>query len=80
MLPSDPSDPDANSMGGEREAAIMLANAEAGGEIGQLGDAGIGGPVDVAGQDKKRRVDNHERRTSGIGLALKLAMKLERGR
>jgi hypothetical protein len=27
------SDPDANSMGGERDAAIMLANAESGGEF-----------------------------------------------
>lgn len=27
------SDPDANSMGGERDAAIMIANAEAGGEF-----------------------------------------------
>ena len=30
------SDPDANSMGGERDAAIMLANAEAGGEFAPI--------------------------------------------
>jgi hypothetical protein len=30
------SDPDANSMGGEREAAIMLANAKAGGEFAPI--------------------------------------------
>lgn len=30
------SDPDANSMGGERDAAIMIANAEAGGEFAPI--------------------------------------------
>src|SRR5688572_17552077 len=48
------------------------ADAEAGREAGELRYAVVGRPVDVAGQNKKRRIDNHAK-TSGMWLAMKLA-------
>lgn len=44
------SDPDANSMGGERDAAIMLANAEAGGEFAPVQTAANAKAVEGLGK------------------------------
>ncbi len=43
-------DPDANSMGGERDAAIMLANAEAGGEFAPVQTAANAKAVEGLGK------------------------------
>lgn len=44
------SDPDANSMGGERDAAIMLANAESGGEFAPVQTAANAKAVEKLGK------------------------------